>query len=209
MTLTADNRAVRNGTIFDLVERAFLLLLSVSTLMRLAPLALTEPQVALVLISEALPVAFILLRRWATRSDCSPYATGIAIIGTAAPLLVTAPGHSLIPLAVGVPLMVAGLFLNIAAKVILNRSFGLTAANRGVKRLGPYRFVRHPMYAGYVATQVGFLLLNPSLWNLVVYTVGWTAQILRIQAEEKLLLEDPAYQAYAGQVRFRLLPGIY
>jgi protein-S-isoprenylcysteine O-methyltransferase Ste14 len=112
-------------------------------------------------------------------------------------------------LAAGALIMIAGLLLSISAKVALNRSFGVTAANRGVKREGPYRLLRHPMYAGYALTQVAFLLLNPCAWNLAIYALSWTVQVLRIGAEERLLLEDPAYQAYAGRVRFRLAPGLY
>jgi protein-S-isoprenylcysteine O-methyltransferase Ste14 len=123
--------------------------------------------------------------------------------------MVTAPGHGLIAPVLGFWAMIAGLLLNISAKVALNRSFGLAAANRGVKRAGPYRLLRHPMYAGYAMTQIAFLLLNPCLWNLGVYALSWSVQILRIRAEEKVLLEDPAYRAYAGEVRFRLLPGVY
>lgn len=209
MTLTADKSPLQGGMIFDLVERGFLLLLSLSAIVRLAPHVVQAPYVALILISEGLGVAFILFRRAAVRSDFSPYAAGVAFLGTGAPLLVTAPGHPLIAPAVGIWVMIAGLLLNISAKVCLNRSFGVAAANRGVQRAGPYRFLRHPMYAGYAITQVAFLALNPCLWNLSVYALSWGVQILRIRAEEKLLLQDPAYRAYAGEVRFRLVPGVF
>lgn len=208
MTLTAEKGA-SGARIFDLAERGFLLALGLSAFARLAPSVAAEPQVGLILLSEGLGVAFILLRKRAIHADISPYAAAVAFLGTAAPLLVANPGHGLIPAVVGFWMMAAGLLFNISAKVALNRSFGLAAANRGVKRAGPYRWVRHPMYAGYVATQLGFLLLNPSLWNLCVYAFAWSMQLLRIQAEERVLLEDPAYQAYAAQVRYRLAPGIY
>ena len=41
-------------------------------------------------------------------------------------------------------IMLIGLYVQISAKVILGRSFGLIAANRGIKVEGPYRIVRHP-----------------------------------------------------------------
>lgn len=72
-----------------------------------------------------------------------------------------------------------------------------------------YRFVRHPMYAGYLAQHIAIALLMPSAFNLAVYAISWWAQVLRLQAEERLLLEDPAYRDYAGKVRYRLLPGIF
>jgi len=209
MSVITDKPATEGGLVFDLVERGFLLALSLWAIVRLAPAIAAEPQVSLLLISETLAVAFILLRRPARRIDVTPYAAGVAFLGTSAPLLVMAPGDGWIPSTLGAVLMAAGLLLNIAAKIALNRSFGLAAANRGVKRAGPYRLLRHPMYAGYALTQATFLLLNPSLWNLGVYALSWSVQLLRIRAEEKLLLEDPAYCDYAGKVRFRLIPGIY
>jgi protein-S-isoprenylcysteine O-methyltransferase Ste14 len=108
-----------------------------------------------------------------------------------------------------VALMAGGFLLQVAAKLTLRRSFGVVAANRGVKASGPYRLVRHPMYAGYILTQLGFLLAAPVLWNLLVYAVLWSFQVLRIRAEERVLRQDPAYQALAGQVRWRLIPGLY
>ena len=206
--MAADKGALRSGLAFDLAERA-LLLLGLSAIVRLAPSLRPTPYVALLLLSEGLAIAFILVRRRAVSSDFSPYAAAIAFLGTAAPLLVAASGHPLIPLAVGAAAMTAGLLMSIAAKVVLNRSFGVTAANRGVKHEGPYRFLRHPMYAGYALTQVMFLLLNPCLRNLAIYAVSWSVQILRIRAEEKLLLQDPDYRAYAAKVRYRLAPGLF
>ena len=35
------------------------------------------------------------------------------------------------------------------------------------------------------------------------------AEEARIAAEERLLAHDPAYEAYARAVRFRLVPGLY
>ena len=65
-----------------------------------------------------------------------------------------------------------------------------------MKASGPYRLVRHPMYLGYVTVHIGFLLLSPNLWNLVVYGLSFAIQIVRIRAEERLLGLDPAYAAF-------------
>ena len=82
-------------------------------------------------------------------------------------------------------------------------------ANRGVKLGGPYRYVRHPMYAGYLLCHVAFLLLNPSPWNLVVYALCDGLQVPRILAEERLLCRDGTYAAYRARVRWRLIPGVF
>jgi protein-S-isoprenylcysteine O-methyltransferase Ste14 len=91
----------------------------------------------------------------------------------------------------------------------LGRSFGLLPANRGLILRGPYRLVRHPMYFGYLLVHVGFLLLNPSLWNLMVYVAAYACQVPRLLVEERLLARDKSYAEYQQQVRYRLIPGVF
>jgi len=83
------------------------------------------------------------------------------------------------------------------------------AANRGVKRHGPYRLIRHPMYLGYAVTQIGFALLNPVWSNFLIYGAAFGLQIFRLKAEEGLLVQDPIYAAYMQRVRYRLAPGLF
>ena len=108
-----------------------------------------------------------------------------------------------------VPLMIAGFAIQMSAKFTLRRSFGVVPANRGVKVGGPYRFVRHPMYAGYLMTQVGFLLAHPTLWNASIYAATFAFQPGRILAEERLLSRDTGYREFAALVPSRLVPGIF
>ena len=105
-------------------------------------------------------------------------------------------------------LQLGGALVAGAAVVALGRSFGIVAANRGVRTGGPYRLVRHPLYSGYFLTEVGYLLENPSLRNGCLFTVVMVFQAIRIVEEEKTLAEDPAYQRYCRQVRSRLVPFI-
>ncbi|MGH9550333.1 MAG: methyltransferase family protein [Terriglobales bacterium] len=105
--------------------------------------------------------------------------------------------------------MLLGVYVQISAKVILGRSFGLIAANRGIKIAGPYRIVRHPIYAGYIITHVGFLLGFPSLWNVGLYSTQLLVQVARLLREEHLLKRDSSYRAYAANVRYRLFPMIF
>jgi protein-S-isoprenylcysteine O-methyltransferase Ste14 len=93
--------------------------------------------------------------------------------------------------------------------LVLGRSFGLVAANRGVREGGPYRWVRHPVYACYLLTSTAYLLENPSSWNLIVYLAVLVCQVVRIHTEEALLGQDPTYQAYQRRVRYRMVPFIY
>lgn len=163
----------------------------------------------ILIVSEGSVVAFVLIRRFASDVSMRPGDWLLALLGSTAPLLVQPTGgEGSAPALLCVPLMLAGFAVQIAAKFTLRRSFGAVAANRGVKASGPYRLIRHPMYAGYFMTQIGFLLLNPSAWNTAIYAAGFAFQIGRILAEERVLGHDPKYREFASIVRYRLVPGV-
>jgi protein-S-isoprenylcysteine O-methyltransferase Ste14 len=163
---------------------------------------------AIIILSEGAIIFFLLIRRPTENISLRPQDWAVALIGTLGPLLVTkAPEPQ--NLAVGAFLLLFGMITQLSAKFSLRRSFGLVAANRGVKTGGAYRYVRHPMYLGYMISHVGFLLLSPSLWNFAVYAATWACLILRIAVEERMLTEDAAYQDFKKRVRFRLVPGLY
>ena len=192
----------------DAIERLAMVLLYAPFILAFAATLPLHPWWVLIAISESLAVVLILIRKPGDMAlSLYPFLIGFA--GTALPLFIRpVEGAALLPAALTATLMVAGLALNIAAKLFLNRSFGVVAANRGVKRGGPYRMIRHPMYLGYFATQLGFLLSSFSVQNLVLYLIAWVFQLLRILEEERFLSRDPAYRAYQTTVRYRLFPGL-
>jgi protein-S-isoprenylcysteine O-methyltransferase Ste14 len=192
----------------DYGERVFLILLSAPFLVAFARYLPTHPYVLAVATAEMLSVFFIQKRKPGAMA-MTTYAIAIAHIGTAAPLLARPGGVALIPIPLASTLMILGLLISIAAKLALNRSFGLVAANRGVKNRGPYRLVRHPMYLGYIVTEAAFLASNFSIQLLAIYVAAWGAQLLRLLEEERILLEDPAYATYAKAVSFRVVPGLF
>lgn len=190
-----------------MIERLIVLTLLGLFLARFADAPALHLHDWLLIAAELLVGFFVLVRRAGAPVDSFP-AWAAALVGTGAPMLV-APTGMLNLTALGSVLMMAGFFTDLSAKLFLRRSFGLVAANRGVKTDGPYRLVRHPMYAGYLLTHIGFLLAAFSIWNVTVYAVCWAAMIFRIAAEETLLLRDADYAAYAQKVRSRLIPGIW
>jgi protein-S-isoprenylcysteine O-methyltransferase Ste14 len=197
----------RMQRLMDVGERVVCALLFAGLAIRLSHSLTASPFNILVLISEGMVVLFVLTRRTGAATT-RPMDWLVALMGTALPLLIR-PGHAFMAPVVGGELMLAGIALSIWAKLVLRRSFGLAAANRGVVQGGPYRFVRHPMYAGYLLTELGFLLNNPIGWNALIYLGALTCQVARIGAEERLLVLDPAYGAVIRGAPYRLAPGLF
>jgi protein-S-isoprenylcysteine O-methyltransferase Ste14 len=170
-----------------------------------------DAQAALLVIAESLGVVLILVRRRSATLSSQPFDWALSFSAVGAPLLLTtpAPAGAYVPEAITMGLMLAGLLIQLSGKFALWRSFGLVPANRGVKTGGPYRILRHPIYAGYTLTHVGFLIGFPSLQNAFLYAVVFAIEVARLLREEALLKRDPAYTAYAARVRYRLLPGVF
>jgi protein-S-isoprenylcysteine O-methyltransferase Ste14 len=75
---------------------------------------------------------------------------------------------------------------------------------------GPYRFVRHPAYAGLTLQALGVPILLGSLWALIPGITAAVCIIIATSSEDRVLqTELPGYQDYIQKVRFRLVPGIW
>jgi protein-S-isoprenylcysteine O-methyltransferase Ste14 len=75
---------------------------------------------------------------------------------------------------------------------------------------GPYRFVRHPGYAGNILALFGIVLALSSVWTLIPAAVASVIAVIRTKLEDRALQEElPGYRDYARRVRFRLIPGTY
>ena len=138
------------------------------------------------------------------------------------------------------PLIVAGLdhrfgwspaftlWLNLAGLLLIGIGYAIgawaLAENRffaGVVRIqterghkvcdsGPYRFVRHPGYAGNLLALPGLALALSSAWTLIPAAIALIIAIIRTSLEDRTLQEElPGYREYAQRVRFRLFPGIF
>jgi protein-S-isoprenylcysteine O-methyltransferase Ste14 len=75
---------------------------------------------------------------------------------------------------------------------------------------GPYRFVRHPGYVGFILQSLGTPLLLGSLWALVPGLMAAALMVIRTSFEDRMLqAELPGYQEYTHLVHHRLLPGVW
>lgn len=196
--------------VLDRAEQGVALALFIMLVARLWPENFSPSNIypLLLLVSEGIVVFLLVIRRPTNLISLRPVDWAVAASGTFLGLTVGRGGDP-IAIQTGAVLMIIGIVIHVGAKLSLNRSFGLVAANRGVKNSGMYMIVRHPMYAGYIVSQIGFLLIAPSWRNLAIYLGVWTLLVARIFVEERMLFEDPEYRSFAQKVRFRLIPGLF
>jgi protein-S-isoprenylcysteine O-methyltransferase Ste14 len=75
---------------------------------------------------------------------------------------------------------------------------------------GPYRYVRHPGYVGYIVSAFAAPLALGSLWALIPAAITLCLLVVRTALEDRTLQEElDGYREYAARVRYRLLPGVW
>ncbi len=127
----------------------------------------------------------------------------LSFVGTTLPLFMRpSPGGFE---AAGLVLQSMGLVLIVAALLSLSRSFGVVPANRGVREGGCIASCDIRCYAGEMVFITGFMLINPSVWNVLIWALDCVLQVCRARIE-RFLSADPQYRSYCQRTRYRLLP---
>jgi protein-S-isoprenylcysteine O-methyltransferase Ste14 len=114
----------------------------------------------------------------------------------------------------GILLIVCGLVIRWISILTLNDQFTVDvsiAKDQRIITTGPYRFVRHPAYAGSLLSFLGLgLSFGNYLSMLVLLLPICSAFLYRIHVEEKALREHvgEAYAAYSSSTK-RLIPWVY
>jgi protein-S-isoprenylcysteine O-methyltransferase Ste14 len=183
-------------TDFIFVSIAAYLLISYASL-------LVKPENTLVVTREIfiaayllMALAFIAIRKSARAFTAKRADYVYTILSLGAPLFFQ-PSPYGGPLVLGSILEVSGLAFVAGAFLSLNRSFGLAPQNRGIKTSGVYKFVRHPMYLGYILAETGYVVDNVSAFNVSVLAASVLFLLLRLRAEEESLAQDQAYREYS------------
>jgi len=147
------------------------------------------------------------IRRPATASGPGAVGAWLTMLLPLVSLQPPAPGTIADPPVLAVQAVgLAGMLLALLA---LGRSFGIAPARRELVTRGAYRVVRHPLYASEIVAIGGYVAGAASAWNVTALAVFIVGQISRVCLEEKLLSGDLEYQAYCGQVVWRLMPGVW
>jgi protein-S-isoprenylcysteine O-methyltransferase Ste14 len=74
---------------------------------------------------------------------------------------------------------------------------------------GPYRWIRHPMYAAVILCGIAAAasIATPGGWLCLIALIA--VLVIKLQVEEQLLMRKyPQYAAYRSHT-WRLLPGVF
>lgn len=99
--------------------------------------------------------------------------------------------------------------------MVVNRYFSShvrlqTDRGQTVVRDGPYRYVRHPGYAGGLLSWLAAPVFFSSLWVILPAVLVIIASLIRTGLEDRTLREElPGYEEYTQQTKYRLVPGIW
>jgi protein-S-isoprenylcysteine O-methyltransferase Ste14 len=112
----------------------------------------------------------------------------------------------------GAGLTLAGGCLFLAGLLALGRNLTPVPAPKPgatLVRNGPYRLVRHPMYAGGLLVCYGWALLAQGWFTLAYASFAFVFMDLKASREERWLVEKyPSYVDYQRRVR-KLIPFVY
>jgi protein-S-isoprenylcysteine O-methyltransferase Ste14 len=111
----------------------------------------------------------------------------------------------------GMAFQIAGVALMLWARATFgSRSFHLAAnpTQGGLVTSGPYRFIRHPIYASLLCIVWAAALTHISIIDISLAVIATIATAIRIVAEEHLVVTMyPEYADYAARTK-RILPFI-
>lgn len=100
-------------------------------------------------------------------------------------------------LVLGFGLVIIGHLIAFWGILYLGRSFGVVVAVRKVVLRGPYRWVRHPMYLGWVIFCAGISIANFSIAYFLIIAIHISLLVYRARLEESEIAEhSPEYRAY-------------
>lgn len=198
---------------------AVLLVLDAGSLAKFPVQAPFSVSGALRLTSAALVCVFYVLILWcylrrgpAVASTRSATASVVAVLATFAslffPLLAgPVPGT---PAQVATDLLlVAGTAWSVWSLRSLGRNLSLIAQAREVADRGPYRLVRHPLYAGEIVSALGMALTASTFAAFALWVALVAMQVYRALAEERVLLGAlPGYRDYRARTA-ALVPGLF
>jgi len=141
-------------------------------------------------VQSLLAAVFLALRRRARRSAGCLW-QALAWTSAFLPMLMVVPDRAA---GWGLP----GLALSIWALLSLGTAFDIAPADRGLVRRGPYRFMRHPMYAGELLALLPFCFVSPR--NMMIFVLFSLCLVARMWKEDSLLYGGGRWMSFPKPV---------
>lgn len=143
----------------------------------------------LLLVLRDFAAGFFFLKRETSQTRCSLHIRILAYVSSAMPLLYFGPSiTSKSQLLASDLLSILGFLIVALATLELGVSIGISPATRGLVRSGVYKYLKHPMYTGYVLSEIGLTLVNP--FNVILLLASMMLYFYRAKKEERLLQSD-------------------
>lgn len=163
----------------------------------------------------AIPVAIYLVRPRPRARDGRLVARAAGLVGTTMLLVVGAfPSHLLftppqIVRDAATPITIAAFAIGVYGLLYLRRSLSIIPEARRLVTGGPYRHIRHPLYAAEILAATGLVVASPGLWATVTLPAFIAVQMVRAGFEERLLARTfPQYGEYTRRTP-RLIPLVW
>ncbi|PWU18242.1 MAG: hypothetical protein C5B50_09595 [Verrucomicrobia bacterium] len=134
----------------------------------------------------------------------------LMMVGGLIGLIVLKGALSSFPFGVAVQIL-AVLLITCARVAFGRRSFHVTAnpTEGGLVTTGPYRYIRHPIYAAVCLFTTAAVAAHCSWLTLLCGGAVWASALVRIPLEEKLVsARYPEYRQYAARTS-RLIPYVF
>ena len=151
-----------------------------------------------------------------TRAPAKAHADGLlpriaAFVGSYLPWSISFLGRTdeTLPNLASTACVLVGTIMMLVTIRHLGRSFSLVPQARSVVQTGPYRWIKHPLYAAEEIVILGVVLqyLTPATVIVLILHVG--IQVSRILYEEDLLRRNcPEYSSYEAS-RWRVVPYVW
>jgi protein-S-isoprenylcysteine O-methyltransferase Ste14 len=162
-----------------------------------------------------IPVGIYLVRPRPRARDGRAIARAAGLVGTTMllvvgafpnPVLLTPPA---VVRGISATLALGAFALGVYGLLYLRRSLSIIPEARRLVTGGPYRLIRHPLYAAEILAAFALVLARPGVWATLTLVPFIAVQILRARFEEGLLSRIfPEYKPYAARTA-RLIPLVW
>jgi protein-S-isoprenylcysteine O-methyltransferase Ste14 len=137
-------------------------------------------------------VVMYVVRLPTKRADRRPLVILVSFVGTfcvVATGFLPANPHGPLSVLIADLLITVGMAWAVWGLAYLRRSFSIIPEARRLVTGGPFALSRNPLYLGEGIASIGVVLPGFSVWHVLLLAVFVTSQLLRINWEQKVLLE--------------------